>query len=82
MGWCGGTSCPSAVALNFYLSEHHSWLLENLGLDHFAERRDLPAALTTIARASRGRSAASSSIALRKLAMARSAVRASRVGGI
>jgi hypothetical protein len=41
----------------------------------------LPAALTTIARASRGRSAASSSIALRKQAMARSAVRASSVGG-
>jgi hypothetical protein len=36
---------------------------------------------TTMARASRGRSAASSSIALRKQAMARSAVRASSVGG-
>jgi len=39
-------------------------------------------ALATMARASRGRPAASSSIALRKQAMARSAVRASSVGGM
>jgi hypothetical protein len=31
---------PAAVRRTFYLSLHHSWLLENLALDHLAERRE------------------------------------------
>jgi hypothetical protein len=54
----------------------------NLPLNHAAQCQDATFGIGNHAMAARGRPAASSSIALRKQAIARSAVRASTVGGM